>query len=839
MRTIVIILIVTLCLGIANSDSSESKPRQKRAWIIDSFTIEEEYPGPYPYTLGKIHVERDYRVAFELQGNGVDEDPKGLLQIDKAKGIISVLGKVDYEKHQVLKLTFEARNMSNQEVDTRLGVEITILDINDHPPKFQRNVYETDVEESKEQGTYVITVVATDDDRPGSPNSTIQYRMVSVTPDTPNTEFYIQDSGRISFKGCLDYEEAQKYTIVVEAKDGGEVKQLSSTSTVIINVLDKNNHMPVITGRSGTGRVKERESGLAILRVHTTDEDSKGSAAWRAKYTISGDKGEHFQIRTDPETNDGILTVAKPLDYEEGSERHLSVTVENEEPYFSCQVKRKTSTEKWVLNNIRADTGKGGLPIPVSVNITITVEDVNDPPEFKPTQKDVMVDEDIMTGYLLETFTSVDPDGGPTSEIEYVKGDDPAGWFHVDPKNCQITTVKTLDRESPYVVNGTYTVTIYSIDKGNPPMTSTATLTIHLSDKNDNLPQLHMNTISMCLSDESTMTNITAYDMDDAPFSGPFRFELLGDVKGKWSLDSNYGTTVNLIKKGTVYSGHHQLQVKIYDQQGHYSLQNISVIVCDCSIGTSCLVRGAPSSNVNSNAIGIVIASLLLLLGCLMLVFLLTCGREKFDFPFSNNSGDVLLTSNIEKPGTDCKVPDNSDRLLPLQVDHHQTDVCQSLYGQNATMQYASTFQQVGNQTSGYQNLYQNREEQGYHLYGGTNSMYKRMTMQHTKSMTDRYQYKALTLGGKHSFSKGGAFLLRKEAITSLIYQRLSSIQTLGQELCDYDPKVYADEGDVATQSELDSISMDEEEFAPDDFLNLGPRFITLATICSPKPALH
>ncbi len=28
--------------------------RQKRAWIIDSFTIEEEYPGPFPYVIGRV-----------------------------------------------------------------------------------------------------------------------------------------------------------------------------------------------------------------------------------------------------------------------------------------------------------------------------------------------------------------------------------------------------------------------------------------------------------------------------------------------------------------------------------------------------------------------------------------------------------------------------------------------------------------------------------------------------------------------------------------------------------------------------------------------------------------
>ncbi|KAJ8391896.1 hypothetical protein AAFF_G00083670 [Aldrovandia affinis] len=639
MKVVDIILLVTLYLRIIDSSSSESRIRQKRAWIIDSFTIEEEHPGPFPFKLGKVHVDRDYRVAFKLHGSGVDEDPKNILKIDEGTGVISVFGKVDYEQYQVLKLKFEARNVSNQQVDTRLGVEITILDINDHPPKFQMDVYETSIEESK------------------------------------NQEFFIEENGRISFRGCLDYEKAEKYTIVVEAKDCGEVVRLSSSSTVIVHILDKNNHPPVFIGRTGTGQVKERASGISPMRIHIKDEDTKGTAAWRAKYTINGDRGEHFQIQTDPETNDGILTVINPLDYEEGAERHLSITVENKEPYFSCQVKRKTSTSLWMVTHIVGDPGKGGVPGSMTENITIIVEDVNDPPEFTHHMKDAVVEENIEIGHSLDTFTARDPDGYLATDIEYVKGDDPGGWVKVDSKTGEITTAKILDRESPFVMNSTYVVTLYAVDKGNPPMTGTGTLTIHLKDKNDNLPQLHVNTISMCFSDATTMTNITAYDLDDAPYSGPFRFELLGDVKGKWSLDSNYGTTVNLIKKGTVYAGPHELQLKIYDRQEHFSLQNLSVTVCDCSIGPNCLIRGASSTQINGSAIGIIFAALLVLLGVLLLSFLLTCEREKIDFPFLNESGDVLLSSNIEKPGTDCQIHSNYSKWTSIKQKYLKVSI--------------------------------------------------------------------------------------------------------------------------------------------------------------------
>lgn len=50
-----------------------------------------------------------------------------------------------------MKLKFEAKNVSNNEVDTRLGIEIQIKDVNDNVPKLDQD-YEVSVDESMKQG---------------------------------------------------------------------------------------------------------------------------------------------------------------------------------------------------------------------------------------------------------------------------------------------------------------------------------------------------------------------------------------------------------------------------------------------------------------------------------------------------------------------------------------------------------------------------------------------------------------------------------------------------------------------------------------------------------------
>lgn len=76
---------------------------------------------------------------------------------------------------------------------------------------------------------------------------------------------------------------------------------------------------------------------------------------------------------------------------------------------------------------------------------------------------------------------------------------------------------------------------------GQPPQTGTATLQIHIADQNDNIPQPTVDYMIVCVSDDRLTTNITASDLDEDPFGGPFFFELLGDVKDMWQLNPAYG----------------------------------------------------------------------------------------------------------------------------------------------------------------------------------------------------------------------------------------------------------------------------------------------------------
>lgn len=52
----------------------------------------------------------------------------------------------------------------------------------------------------------------------------------------------------------------------------------------------------------------------------------------------------------------------------------------------------------------------GERPLLSTRQVTVMVEDINDPPIFTPTIKNVTVEENVEVGWYLETFTAIDLD---------------------------------------------------------------------------------------------------------------------------------------------------------------------------------------------------------------------------------------------------------------------------------------------------------------------------------------------------------------------------------------------------------------------------------------------
>lgn len=54
-----------------------------------------------------MSVDREYQIYFELHGQGVDEEPMGVISIDEFSGMLNVHKAVDYEKWHTLEVRID------------------------------------------------------------------------------------------------------------------------------------------------------------------------------------------------------------------------------------------------------------------------------------------------------------------------------------------------------------------------------------------------------------------------------------------------------------------------------------------------------------------------------------------------------------------------------------------------------------------------------------------------------------------------------------------------------------------------------------------------------------
>ncbi|GCC31949.1 cadherin-like protein 26 isoform X2 [Chiloscyllium punctatum] len=649
-----------------SGNSKELKPHQlqrcKRAWVLATFEITEEDEGPFPKFVAQLQNDKtqNYSLWYKIMGPGVDQDPEhGLFEINKNNGNLYINRKVDREATSIFKLTVDAlQKRTGNILDSSLIYQIKVKDINDNPPVFSKDIYHVQVSESTAPGQSIFKVEATDKDEIKHPNSIISYYLVSE-PESPTGRMFAidQENGTITLKNCLDYQKITSYKLLIRARDNGPQIQHSSTATVVVNVDDRNNNPPTFISHTASATVSENNVMAVILKVKVSDGDQPNTPGWKAKYTIiHGNEKENYKIETEPDTNNGILLLIKHLDYEHGRERILQIAVENEEPLFTCPG-----------TNIDLRTSESQI-----MTVNINVLDENDPPLFDPAEILVKRKEGLLPEVVLGRMNATDPDNIFKNHIRYVKAHDPGELVSVDKVTGIVTTLKELDREAPYMNGSVYDIIIHAVDDGVPPLTGTATLHLHLSDVNDNAPYIVDNNQHMCTNGNARSINIMAADDDENPFSGPFTFELMDTkVFGKkmWKLSTAYGTSSQLMSLQDPLPGVYAVPFKIHDRQGISNVNILNLRVCHCPDEVECESLETHRSIGVGTAIGVLFASLLLLL-------LVPCSFLFCDFTNKMRSNLVpdepngsLIKYNEEGGGAPCSA-DFISRFLPEENGH-------------------------------------------------------------------------------------------------------------------------------------------------------------------------
>ncbi|XP_037334132.2 LOW QUALITY PROTEIN: cadherin-4-like [Pungitius pungitius] len=600
--------------------------RQKRDWVIPPINVAENSRGPFPQMLVSIRSDqdKDISIRYSITGVGADQPPNEVFNIDPVLGKMFVTKPLDREHRSSYHLRAHAVDMNGNQVENPIDLYIFVIDMNDNRPEFKNQVYNGSVDEGSKPGTYVMHVSAFDGDDNTTANGMVRYRILSQMPHSPIPNMFTINSETgdiVTVAPGLDREKVSQYTIIVQATDmeGNLNFGLSNTATAIITVTDINDNPPMLTSRTFSGEVPENRVDLVVANLTVVDGDQPHSPNWNAVYRIiSGDPSGHFAIRTDPVSNDGMVTVVKPVDFEMNRAFMLTVVVSNQAHLASG-----------IQSALQSTAG-----------VTISVQDVNEPPYFPTNPKHIRFEEGVPAGTSLTTFSASDPDRLQMQQtIRYSKLSDLADWLSINRTNGQIVTTAMLDRESVYVKNNVYEATFLATDNGSPPASGTGTLQIYLIDINDNPPALIPRESQICERVNKNVhgVNITAADADTDPNAGPFVFELPNfpsSIRRNWTISRISGDFARLGLRYQIYlePGVYEVPVIVSDS-GNPPLSNRSVIkvkVCPCDDHGDCTALGAvAAAGLGTGAIISILICIITLLSMVLLFVVWMKRREK------------------------------------------------------------------------------------------------------------------------------------------------------------------------------------------------------------------
>ncbi|XP_016312820.1 cadherin-22 [Sinocyclocheilus anshuiensis] len=443
-----------------------SHERVKRGWVWNQFFVVEEYTGTEPLYVGKIHSdsdEGDGSIKYTISGEGAGT----VFIIDEVTGDIHATERLDREEKTFYTLRAQARD---RQTDAPLEPEsefvIKVQDINDSEPKFLEGPYIGSVAELSPIGTSVMKVMASDADDPNYGSSArIVYSVLE------GERFFTVDrqSGLIrTAVADLDRETQDRYELVVKATDmAGQMGGLSGSTTVTIVITDVNDNPPRFPQKMYQFSVSEGAAvGTSIGRVIATDADMGENTDM--SYLIKDEEGgELFRVSTDGDTQEAVITIKKPLDFE--NKRTHNVVVE--------AVNKHVDPRFVDLGSFRDQT-----------IVRVSVSDVDEPPIFIPPTGTIMeVQEDARLGALVGIVTAKDPDmDNVPIRFSIDRSTDQEQIFNIDPVTGAITLGKILDRETA----GWHNITVTTVEADNQSMASQTAVSIRILDVNDNPPEL-------------------------------------------------------------------------------------------------------------------------------------------------------------------------------------------------------------------------------------------------------------------------------------------------------------------------------------------------------------
>ncbi|XP_028316116.1 protocadherin beta-16-like [Gouania willdenowi] len=376
------------------------------------------------------------------------------MELNRERGVLLVKQRIDREalctETALCALHFQIILENPMEFYT---VTVQITDINDNAPTFKNNEMRFKISESATIGVKFELELADDQDigKNGvqhyelKPTDNFALKLHNSADGNTNVEMVLQKP--------LDREKQEQISLVLTAVDGGE-PQMSGTMMIAITVLDVNDNAPVFTQQTYKATVTENSPKGTIVATVTASDADHGSNS-KITYSINNavkNAKDMFEINKE----NGQISVIGDIDFEKSIQFQLNLGAIDE----------------------------GGLTD--SCKLFIEVQDVNDnTPEINIMSKSTVISEDAKINTVVTMINVEDQDSGENGNMRcFISENIPFILKGSSNNFYSLVTDSELDRE----LSSEYNITVTCSDEGVPSLSSSVTLTLQISDVNDNAP---------------------------------------------------------------------------------------------------------------------------------------------------------------------------------------------------------------------------------------------------------------------------------------------------------------------------------------------------------------
>ncbi|XP_014067927.2 protocadherin gamma-A4 isoform X12 [Salmo salar] len=404
------------------------------------------------------------------------------LQTDK--GILVVSQRIDREQlcGDITPCSFSFEIILEHPLELH-RVTVEIIDVNDHAPAFSKRDIQFEISESATLGSRFTLATAED---PDVGLNALQNYFLTTNDNYVLKQHEKPDGSKYAemvLQKPLDREEHPRLSLKLIAVDGGN-PQRSGTVNIEISVLDVNDNAPVFNQSVYRATVMENaQKGTYITTVNASDADSGSNGV--VAYCFSNLKKHLADIFNIDETT-GTISVAGEIDYEKDKKFEMRVEVKDQ----------------------------GGLTD--SSEVVIEVVDVNDnEPVINVMSFSSPVSENATPGTTIAIINVKDADSERNGQITCsINTNLPFKIQSSLSSYYNLISDGALDRET----TPEYNITITTTDSGSPPLSSTRTLHLRISDVNDNAPLFRQSSYSAYVTENNSpgmsIFTVSARDSD-------------------------------------------------------------------------------------------------------------------------------------------------------------------------------------------------------------------------------------------------------------------------------------------------------------------------------------